>query len=78
MVNPKYLEIAQKIEEELLRRNFTTDKPEKAVSLQETIVNIITETLQGNTNYSYDSFQDIIYPMNNEDGWENDLQNQIS
>lgn len=57
-----YTHIADKIIEELDSRGFTSENPEASNLLIEKIVEIIEQTMNGNTNYIY--------------GWENDLINQ--
>ena len=66
---------AEKIGEELDTREFYTDNVENTRGLVDKISQIIEETILGNTNYSH---ADAPAHEIDGDGWEGDLQNQIS
>lgn len=86
---PPYLEAAQRISDELELRRFTTDDPSKSEGLIESIAQIIKKTMEGNlvvggggspdVSRSDPEIEDEIgrLPGTN-DGWDNDLQNQIT
>jgi len=88
--NLMFREVAVKIADELDSRGFATDYREGADGLVEKIEEIIRKTLTGNVNFTeatepvqierdiMDLFDELIYSGKIEDGWNGDLQNQIS
>lgn len=87
---PPYLEAAQRISDELELRGFTTDNPSLAEGLTECLAQIIQETMEGNLiiggeeppdiniQRSDPEIEDEVGRLPGADGWEGDLQNQIT
>ena len=71
-----YRKAASRILEEIESRGFTTEEPLRAVGLTDKIIDIILETVRGNTSYCVSeeaSVADVLLALKAEDG---DLENQ--